>query len=34
MLKNVDADYENDTYTLIMSKTIQYAQQTYRHQNC
>ena len=30
MLKNVDADYENDTYTLIVSKTIQYAQQTYR----
>lgn len=34
MLKNVDADYENDTYTLIVSKTIQYAQQTYRQQNC
>ena len=34
MLKNVDADYENDTYTLIVSKTIQYAHQTYRQQNC
>lgn len=34
MLKNVDADYENDTYTLIVSKTIQYAQQTHRQQNC